>query len=114
MLVTKEFLFDSAHFLPKYNGKCEKMHGHTYKLQVTVKSEVNQDDGLAYDFVKLKKIVMEDVIKIMDHNLINDIVEIPSAEFMVIWMWDKLKTKLPLYEIKLWETPTSFVTYNGE
>jgi 6-pyruvoyltetrahydropterin/6-carboxytetrahydropterin synthase len=114
MLVTKEFLFDAAHYLTKYHGKCEKMHGHTYKLHVTVEGEV-QDDGMVIDFVELKKIVKERVISKLDHALINDIIDNPSAELIAIWIWDQLK-ELPqgeLKEIKLWETPTSFVTYNG-
>jgi 6-pyruvoyltetrahydropterin/6-carboxytetrahydropterin synthase len=54
-LVTKEFRFESAHFLPKYYGKCENLHGHSYRLQVTVKIPKLNDDGLAYDFVNSKK-----------------------------------------------------------
>ena len=114
MLVSKQFTFDSAHFLPKYHGKCEKMHGHTYKLHVTIDPPVNEETGLAFDFVKLKKIVKNEVIEKLDHNNLNDIMPIPSAENIAIWIWEKLKKLLPLHEIKVWETPTSFVTYFGK
>lgn len=114
MLITKEFTFDSAHFLPNYNGKCERLHGHTYKTHVTIKAPVNKETGLAFDFVELKKIVKEHVIEKLDHYLLNDIIPISSAENIAIWIWDELaKQDLPLYEIKVWETPTSFCTYRG-
>jgi len=112
-LVTKEFRFESAHFLPKYYGKCENLHGHSYRLQVTVKIPELNDEGIAYDFVKLKKVVMENVVDILDHKLINDFVPIASAEHMAEWIWKKVSPKIPIFEIKLWETETCFVTYRG-
>lgn len=111
MLVTKEFTFDSAHFLPKYHGKCEKLHGHTYKLHVTISAPVNPEDGLALDFGEIKKIVQDKVLEKLDHAHLNDIIEIPSAENIAIWIWKQIEKDLPVYEIKIWETPTSFVTY---
>ncbi|HHI79798.1 MAG TPA: 6-carboxytetrahydropterin synthase QueD [Planctomycetes bacterium] len=110
LLVTKEFVFDAAHQLPDYDGKCERLHGHTWKLQVTVKSEVNPRSGIAFDFVKLKKIVMERVIDVLDHSFVNDFLEHPSAENICLFVWEKCRD-LPLYEVKVWETPTSFATF---
>ena len=110
MFITKEFSFDSAHYLPDYHGKCENMHGHTYKMHVTVEGEV-QADGMVIDFVKLKEIVKTKVIDKLDHQILNEIIAKPSAENIVIWAWEELKNDLNLFEIKLWETPTSFVTY---
>lgn len=149
MLITKEFTFDSAHFLPNYYGKCERMHGHTYRLQITVDGPVGEN-GLVIDFVILKKIVKKQVLEKLDHQVINDIIEVASAENTVLWIWDQLKDLRPLieqelddpnlsesikkyfkegedpmidtsdftsqirlHEVKLWETPNSFVTYNG-
>jgi 6-pyruvoyltetrahydropterin/6-carboxytetrahydropterin synthase len=116
MLITKEFLFDAAHYLTNYKGKCEKLHGHTYKLHVTLKGSV-QKSGMVIDFAEFKKIVEEHVLNKLDHTLLNDILKKPSAENLVIWIWDKLDTAfksypVKLYEIKLWETPTSFVTFS--
>ena len=112
-LVTKEFTFDSAHFLPKYFGKCENLHGHTYKLHVTVHVSQLDDQGLAFDFVTLKEVVKREVVEVLDHKLINDIIPVSSAENIAAWAWEKLAPHLPLFELKLWETPTSFVTYRG-
>lgn len=116
MLLTKEFTFDAAHYLTKYHGKCENLHGHTYKLHVTVEGKPDDED-MIIDFCELKKFVHEKVVERLDHSSLNDTFENPSVEVMVVWMWDQLKD-LPkkgvkLHEIKLWETATSFVTYAG-
>lgn len=151
MLVSKEFTFDAAHFLTNYYGKCERMHGHTYRLQVTLEGKV-QENGLVMDFVVLKRIVKKYVLNKLDHSLLNETVENPSAERVIMWIWDQLKNlpkllkeelddpnlgkeisallkkseqkggleklkfdkALRLIELKLWETPNSFVAYNGK
>ena len=113
VLIAKEFTFDAAHKLLKYNGPCANLHGHTYKLQVTLSGPVLKN-GMVFDFVDLKKIVTEKVISKLDHKFINKIIKQSTAENIVIWIWKQLKKDLPLYEIMLWETPTSFVAYKGE
>ena len=113
VLIAKEFTFDAAHKLLKYNGPCANLHGHTYKLQVTLSGPVLKN-GMVFDFVALKKIVTEKVISKLDHKFINKIIKQSTAENIVIWIWKQLKKDLPLYEIMLWETPTSFVNYKGE
>ena len=90
MLITREFTFDAAHFLTDYYGKCERMHGHTYKLQVTLEGEV-QANGLVIDFVVLKRIVKKHVLEKLDHYVLNDVIENPSAERVVMWIWEQLK-----------------------
>jgi len=113
LYLTKEFTFDAAHKLIDYQGKCKNLHGHTYKLQVTIQGKI-QKDGMILDFSELKQIVEQEIIFKVDHSYINDLLKQPTAENMIIWMWDKLIKKLPIYELKLWETPTSFVSYKGE
>lgn len=89
MLVSKDFSFASAHFLTKYYGKCENMHGHNYKLRVTVEGDV-QSNGLVIDFVVLKRIVKKHILNIIDHKLLNDVIDNPSAERLVVWIWKRL------------------------
>lgn len=113
MLVTKEFSFSGAHNLVGYQGKCEKLHGHTWKVLVTVDSPVGEN-GLAFDFVTLKQIVIDKAIETLDHSYVNDIIKNPSAENISIWIWAQLKDEIPLHEIKVYESPTSYVTYRGE
>ena len=113
MLITKEFLFDAAHNLPNYHGKCERLHGHTFKVHVTVRAEINPADGIAFDFGRLKSIVNQRVIDLVDHTYLNDILEHPSAENLCVFVWEKL-ADLPLWEIKVWESPTSFATLRAD
>lgn len=112
MLVTKEFTFDAAHNLPRYHGKCERLHGHTFKLHVTLKAPLDTWSGMAFDFNDLKRRVQDRVISVLDHAYLNEIVPNPSAEYLAFWIWQRLQD-LPLHEIKVWETPTSFVCYQG-
>jgi 6-pyruvoyltetrahydropterin/6-carboxytetrahydropterin synthase len=112
LLVSKDFYFDAAHNLPRYAGKCEHLHGHTFRLRVTIEAPLDAWSGMAFDFMELKRVVDERVVRILDHAYINEIIPNPSAEFIAIWIWRKL-APLPLHEIRVWETPTSFVTYRG-
>lgn len=117
MILIKEFEFDSAHYLPEYHGKCEALHGHTYKL--VVKLEGTRDkEGMIMDFIQLKRIVKKEVVDVLDHAFLNDIVPQPSAENLAVWAWEKLETLLKrdncrLYEVEVWETKTSGVIYRG-
>ncbi len=90
MLVSKEFTFDAAHFLTKYHGKCEHLHGHTYRLRVTVEGEI-QANGLVIDFVILKKIVRDRIIEKFDHRSLNDYFDNPTAEIVCEYIWNELK-----------------------
>jgi len=89
MLLTHQFSFDSAHFLSKYHGKCEHLHGHTYKLWVTVEGDI-EENGLILDFGFLKKIVKERVLDKLDHRSLNDFFENPTSEIVCKWIWDEL------------------------
>ena len=83
MILIKEFEFDAAHYLPEYNGKCEKLHGHTYKLVVKIDGTPDKE-GMVIDFVRLKEIVKEAVLNKLDHSCINDILPQPSAESVTL------------------------------
>ena len=112
MLIAKEFTFDAAHKLLNYDGPCANLHGHTYKLQIVLSGSV-QKNGMVIDFVDFKKIVTERVISKLEHKFINKIIKQSTAENIAIWIWNQLEKNLPIYEIRLWETPTSFVMYRG-
>ena len=116
MLLSKEFVFDAAHNLIHYHGKCEKLHGHTYRLKVVLEGQPDSE-GMIMDFIELSRIVKELVISQLDHAYINDLIEQPSAENIALWIWQKLDDNLRrdncnLYEIHLWETATSCVILN--
>lgn len=123
---TKIFTFDSAHFLPNHAGKCATMHGHTYKLEVTVIRDNGQlinsgsDEGMVMDFSDLKTIVMTEVIDKMDHKILNEVFSFrTTAENMSLHIFNVLTDKLQsrgviIEKIKLWETPNSYVEVGHE
>ena len=118
MILIKEFEFDSAHYLPEYHGKCEALHGHTYKMVVKLEGK-RDSEGMIMDFLELKKIVKAEVVDVLDHACINEILPQPSAENIAVWAWDRLVNLLSrdnckLYEVEIWETKTSGVIYNGK
>ena len=114
MILRIEFQFNAAHRLPFYNGPCSRTHGHNYKLLVFVKGSVNPKTGISLDFVKCKEIVQDQVIRKIDHNDLNQIIQNPTAENLVMWIWQQLLLKLPgLYELQLYETEDSAVIYRG-
>ena len=107
------FHFAASHYLTSYHGKCEKLHGHNYKLIITIKGAVKAD-GMVMDYKEIKKTVKEKVIKKLDHSNLNDRFENPSSENVSIWIWDELKDLLPLSKVTLFETENYFCEYEGE
>ncbi len=142
--VTKEFSFETGHALYGYDGKCKNVHGHSYKLAVTVIGiPVFEKDavklGMVIDFGDLKKIVKEEVVDLFDHatvfNKNTPHLELarelesrghkviladyqPTSENMVLHFADKIKARLPkniqLHSIKLRETDTAYAEWFSE
>jgi 6-pyruvoyltetrahydropterin/6-carboxytetrahydropterin synthase len=102
MKLCREFYFDAAHFIPHYKGKCEKLHGHTYKLEIVIEGSVKKD-GMVIDFAKMKEIVESMIIEKLDHQALNELFENPTAEHILEWISLQLKEKIPLSSIRLWE-----------
>ena len=114
MLLSKDFKFDAAHNLIHYHGKCEKLHGHTYRMRIVLEGQPDSE-GMIIDFCEVKDIVKERVISRLDHAYLNDIIEQPSAENIALWVWHELcdvlrRDNCRLYEVHVWETETSSVT----
>lgn len=112
MQLSCTFRFAASHFLTKYHGKCENLHGHNYKLIVTIEGSV-KEDGMVLDFKILKDKVKEKVLNKLDHKHLNDILENPSAENLSIWIWDKIKNDLPLKSIAIYETDDYCCEYSA-
>jgi len=102
MKACRVFYFDASHFLPEYQGKCERVHGHTYRLEVEVEKNVAAD-GMVMDFNKIKEAVKNAVVDKLDHTSLNDLLENPTAENIAEWIWEQLEEKLPLSRVRLWE-----------
>ena len=139
--ITKQFSFETGHALYGYDGKCRNVHGHSYKLSVTVigtpiTDNTNVKYGMVIDFGDLKRIVKEEIVNVFDHatvfNKNTPHVELakelenrghnvllvdyqPTSEMMVIDFSKKIKAHLPkhieLHSLKLQETDTSFAEW---
>lgn len=112
MRVAREFRFEAAHALRGYKGADEPLHGHTWRLRVTLSAPVGRD-GLAFDFVDLERMVKERVLDRLDHRDLSTLFEQPSTERVAQWIWSAL-SDLPLFEVRLWEGPEAWVAYRGE
>jgi 6-pyruvoyltetrahydropterin/6-carboxytetrahydropterin synthase len=115
--VFKDFVIDCAHSLPHVpdGHKCKNVHGHTYKIRVGLKGELDPVLGWVEDFALIKA-AFEPIKELLDHRYINDVsgLENPTAENLAIWVWNKLKDKLPLlHEVMVFETPLSGTVYKG-
>ena len=139
--ITKQFSFETGHALYGYDGKCKNVHGHSYKLSVTVVGKPICDSsnvkfGMVIDFSDLKKIVKDEIVDVFDHatvfNKNTPHVELakelkdrghsvllvdyqPTSEMMVIDFSQKIRKRLPeniqLHSLKLQETDTSFAEW---
>lgn len=122
--------FSAAHFLKDYNGKCENLHGHNYKVFAHVKGEVLNEGGMLLDFSKLKD-ALRSVCKKIDHTNLNDLSvfkDNPSAERIAMYIYDGIiaelksqnidlsykdgKKEVYLFSIDVFETDTSRATYS--
>lgn len=112
--IRKEFEFHAAHHLPNHEGKCANLHGHTYKLFVTLKDGVivtpgYPAEGMVIDFGDLKKIVNALIIDLVDHQNLDEVLSFrTTAENMAGWMLAALlAAELPVTKIELYETPSA-------
>ena len=118
-ILTKAVQFEAAHCLPGHRGKCAQLHGHSYRLEVSLRGPLKQepgasDDGMVMDLQDLSEIIRRAVLVRLDHRYLNEVIEErTTAENVVHWIWDALlEGGLPeplLYRIKLWETTTGWV-----
>jgi 6-pyruvoyltetrahydropterin/6-carboxytetrahydropterin synthase len=117
--VSVEMEFDAAHYLRGYQGKCESLHGHRFRVAATVEAVALNEIGLAYDFTGLKKHLGE-ILGSFDHTCLNDRPPFdrinPSSENIAAVIYGELSARLgkepvKLAAIEVWESPTSHVTY---
>jgi len=119
--VSVDETFAAAHNLREYKGKCEDLHGHNYKVRVTLAGKNVDSTGLLYDFVHLKQVIRE-IIHGLDHKYLNELpafdVLNPSAENIARHIYDQMAKQLRetpngavVARITVWETETTAATY---
>ncbi|MDT5061177.1 MAG: 6-pyruvoyltetrahydropterin/6-carboxytetrahydropterin synthase [Acidobacteriota bacterium] len=112
--------FSSAHQLRGYQGKCENLHGHNYKIEIYARGRELDNIGLLVDFGELK-IAADEVVQYLDHRNINELppfdVELnPSAENLARYILERVASRVgdervQVYKVRCFETPTSIATY---
>ncbi len=120
-VVSVQAHYDSAHFLRKYKGKCEKLHGHRYVVELALAANELNESGIAYDFVDVKR-HLRDLANRLDHENLNDLPPFtelePSAENQARYFYEEMRRRLPaemrdaVVYVKVWETPTQWATYS--
>ena len=120
--VSVDETFAAGHALRGYRGKCENVHGHNYKVRVTLAGEKLDSIGLLFDFRNVKLLINE-LVDQFDHKFLNDLEPFrdknPSAENMVKYFYDEIKSRLEaktkgrvrIKSVRLWETDTTSATY---
>jgi 6-pyruvoyltetrahydropterin/6-carboxytetrahydropterin synthase len=107
--VTCSFTFEAAHRLAWHPGKCRNLHGHSYRLEVTVAGPLD-DNGVVVDFDLLREIVEREVIGQWDHRDLNQVLDNPTAELLAHRAWELLAAAgVDLAALRLWETADSSV-----
>ena len=118
-IVTKIFHFESAHHLPGHRGKCAHLHGHSYRLEVTIRGPIKDapgasDHAMVMDFDDLSRTVKNSVIERLDHRDLNEVTGLQTtAENLAHWIWNELMNQgllqALLHRIRLWETESGYV-----
>jgi 6-pyruvoyltetrahydropterin/6-carboxytetrahydropterin synthase len=122
--VSVEEMFSAGHALRGYKGKCENVHGHNYRVRITLEGPQLDSIGLLVDFTHLK-FAIRDIIRALDHQFLNDLEAFrsvnPSAENLAKYFYDesaRLLTQVPagarITETTVWETDTSSAQYRPE
>ena len=117
MKIYKEFSIEAAHRLPNVpeGHKCARLHGHSFQVAIHVDGPVGEQTGWIMDFGDIK-VAFAPIYEQLDHHYLNDVVglENPTSENLAIWIWDNLKSRLPLLSaIEIKETCTSGCIYHG-
>jgi 6-pyruvoyltetrahydropterin/6-carboxytetrahydropterin synthase len=113
--VSVEETFPAGHALRNYHGKCENVHGHNYRVRLTIRGEQLDQAGLLVDFSDVKR-VLRAITDRLDHQFLNDLPPFddlnPSAENMARYFFEECAKELQgVWEVRIWETDTAIATY---
>ena len=116
--IFKVFIIEAAHRLPNVpeGHKCGRLHGHSFRVELHLRGEIDPDTGWIIDFADVKE-VFAPYYERLDHNYLNDIpgLENPTSENFARWIWHEIKGKLPsLSKVVVCETCTCGAVYSGE
>ena len=117
MKIVQAFTFEAAHFLPRVpeTHRCRRLHGHSYRVELTLEGPVDPETGFVTDFFDLER-AFGPVLAKLDHHCLNEIdgLDNPTAEHIAIWVYDRVKPVLPLLAaVAVFETPMCWAEYRG-
>jgi 6-pyruvoyltetrahydropterin/6-carboxytetrahydropterin synthase len=117
MDIFKCFQIEAAHRLPNVTAghKCERLHGHSYRVEIHVRGPVGTDTGWVIDFADIQK-AFRPLFEQLDHHYLNEVEGLtnPTSENIARWIWDRLQPALPeLFKVVVHETCTSGCIYQG-
>jgi 6-pyruvoyltetrahydropterin/6-carboxytetrahydropterin synthase len=117
MEISKEFVFEAAHRLPRVpaDHKCARLHGHSFRVEIYARGEVDPELGWFIDFADLKG-AFAPIYDQLDHHYLNEIdgLENPTSENLAVWIWTRLSPRLPgLSRVLIRETCTTSCSYEG-
>ena len=118
MEIYKIFTFEAAHHLPNVpkGHKCERLHGHSFRVELRIAGAPGAQTGWVMDFAELEA-AFAPLHAVLDHHYLNEIdgLENPTSEVLARWIWERLKPSLPgLAQVILRETCTAGAVYRGE
>jgi len=121
-IISKKFRFEAAHKLPHHDGKCQRLHGHSFVGKVFIKSDSLKSEGsqtgMVLDYGIIKEYLEPMLDKHLDHHYLNEStgLENPTSEELARWIFNYLKKDglEGLYSVEIYETCTSSCTYFGE
>jgi 6-pyruvoyltetrahydropterin/6-carboxytetrahydropterin synthase len=118
VVIRKTFRFEAAHVLPHHPGKCARLHGHSYRVEVAVAGALQAAGpatGMVVDFDALAAVVRPHVVERLDHSSLNDLMPNPTAEEIALWIWNELIARVEgLEEIVVWETASACAVVRSE
>jgi len=116
--LVKEYRFEAAHLLPKVppGHKCQRLHGHSFKIELTVAGPVNPETGWFIDYGDLDD-VWAPLYDMLDHHYLNEVegLDNPTSENLARWLWERIRPKLPqLSRVTVHETCDARCEYEGD
>lgn len=124
-ILWRRFHFDSAHYLPDYEGRCHNLHGHRWTVDIGIEGNVCEEGtckGMILDFSVLK-VIVNPLFELLDHNCLNNILDNPTAENIIDYLVKEIKKVLTawlkqtggihlrLVGLKVWETPEAYIEW---
>jgi 6-pyruvoyltetrahydropterin/6-carboxytetrahydropterin synthase len=118
MDIFKSFQIEAAHRLPNVptGHKCERLHGHSYTVEIHVRGLIGTESGWVMDFADIQK-AFRPLFEQLDHHYLNEVEELanPTSENIARWIWNRLRSSLPeLFKVVVHETCTSGCIYQGQ